>query len=155
MGCNWRHWWSAHVVGGTLSHVKYNCCQLCSHMQPFRASENLSSDRLLPGQAAGATATKGLNGSTVDTSSMMVQKAPESCDWRRKSFGAAKEIGARALSNVVEMMKRCHREMDKASLRTGLLGAALWRFVALHPDTSTPSFRRGYTLQRCAGSLSK
>jgi hypothetical protein len=104
-----------HVVGGTLSHVKYNCCQLCamsSHAQPFRASENLSSDRLLPGQAAGATATKGLDGSTVDTSSMMVQKAPESCDWRRKSFGAAKEIGARALSSVVEMMKRCHREVD-------------------------------------------
>ena len=36
-----------------------SCAAMCSHVQPFRASEDLSSDRLLLGQAAGATATKG------------------------------------------------------------------------------------------------
>ena len=132
-----------------------SCPAISSHVQPFRASEDLSSDRLLLGQAAEATATKGLDGSTVDTSSMTDQKAFQSCDWRRKSFGAVKEIEARTLSNVVEMMERCQRGGQGTSLRTGLLGAALWRFVALYPDPSTLSFCPGYTLQRCVGSLSK
>ena len=45
---------------------------MSSHVQPFRASEDLSSDRLLLGQAAGATATKGLDGSTVDSSTALM-----------------------------------------------------------------------------------
>ena len=67
-----------------------SCPAMFSHIQPFWASEDLSSDRLLLGQAAEAAATKGLDGLTVDASSMTDQKALQSCDWRRKKLRSGK-----------------------------------------------------------------